>query len=727
MQEITGRIFKTIYRSEKNGFTVALFYCLEEQDDVIITGYLPLLSEEHNYKLTGEWTDHPKYGVQFKIESFEKILPSAYDNIVSFFSSPRFPTIGKVTAARIADALGEKAIELIKEDPSCLDRVPKLTRKQKEIIAAETLNTDDEEDKYGYLMAHHLSMKAILKIEHEYKERMMAVLREDPYQVIANVENIGFETMDKFALATGFNINSQCRLKALIEAGLTDICFQSGDTYCQYEELLTYCEKKLYGIDTDIEELIAELVDERRIIQEDDRVYPLMQFRAENYIAQFLTFYPAEGFAPVERDVIVEEIGAIERKLGITYQEKQKEAIEAFFENDLMILTGGPGTGKTTIVRGMVELCRKIYPYYTITLCAPTGRAAKRMAELTDCQARTIHSLLGYNMESGKFAKDENDPILADLLIVDEFSMVDNLLFYNLLKACGAVRKIIIIGDSDQLPSVNSGALLRDFIDCDLFKVVKLEKIYRQKEGSDIITLASDIRLEQCDEINTENDIRFYQCDPVEARRLILQVVERAVNSFDNQFEGFMNVQVLAPKYKGPNGIDNLNVELQKKFNPYSPAKKQLKVGYRTFRENDKILQLKNQPDDDVYNGDIGIITEIVPAEEDFDGKSRIIADFDGVIVEYTSDTFSNIALGYCISVHKSQGSEYPIVIVPILPEYSFMLQKRLVYTAVTRANRNLIMLGNRELFFKAIRQHDNYQRRTTMKQRLAKAMMQQT
>ncbi|MBQ4253548.1 MAG: AAA family ATPase, partial [Erysipelotrichaceae bacterium] len=312
------------------------------------------------------------------------------------------------------------------------------------------------------------------------------------------------------------------------------------------------------------------------------------------------------------------------------------------------------------------------------------------------------------------------------LLIVDEFSMVDNLLFYNLLKACGAVRKIIIIGDSDQLPSVNSGALLRDFIECDLFKVVKLEKIYRQKEGSDIITLASDIRLEQCDEINTENDIRFYQCDPVEVRRLILQVVERAVNSFDNQFEGFMNVQVLAPKYKGPNGIDNLNVELQKKFNPYSPSKKQLKVGYRTFRENDKILQLKNQPDDDVYNGDIGIITEIVPAEEDFDGKNRIIADFDGVIVEYTSDTFSNIALGYCISVHKSQGSEYPIVIVPILPEYSFMLQKRLVYTAVTRANRNLIMLGNRELFFKAIRQHDNYQRRTTMKQRLEKSMMPQ-
>lgn len=720
MTELTGKLFKYIFRNDTNGYSVALFYCYEEKDTIVINGYLPVLDNEHNYQLSGEWTDHPKYGIQFQVISFKQLLMDQDEDLIMFLSSDRFPTIGKLTARRIIDAIGNNVIEEIRNDPSCLDRVEKLSRKQKEILITNiTDSLDEKQQDYAYLMARNMSMKTILKIEHEYKEKMMEVLTTDPYHVVARVESIGFETIDKYALNAGFDINSKCRMKGIIENSLTQACFSTGDIYCDQQQFITLVDNQLKGLEYDRDELIDELVDERRIACEQDRFYPYSQYVAENYIAQYLSYFPLEGFIKIDREDINDQIDIIEKDFGIRYQEKQREAIEAFFENDLMILTGGPGTGKTTIVRGMVELCKKLFPYYSITLAAPTGRAAKRLAQLTDCQARTIHSLLGYNMESGKFAKDENDPLLIDLLIIDEFSMVDNLLFFNLLKACGAVRKIIIIGDEDQLPSVNSGALLRDLIACDLFKVVRLEKIYRQKEGSDIISLASDIRNETCEEIYDKNDIRFFETDAINMKRHILGIVEKAIGSFENEYEGFMNVQVLAPKYKGANGIDNLNAELQSRFNPPSKDKRELKVGYRLFREHDKILQLKNQTDDDVYNGDIGIIIEIINARDDYDGQNRIIVDFDGIIVEYTSDTFANITLGYCISVHKAQGSEYPIVIMPVLPEYSFMLQKRLVYTAVTRANRNLIMLGSKNLFFKSIRNHDNYSRKTTLRERL--------
>ena len=715
--EIKGHFGKTIFQGT-NGYTVAVFELDDKSDDEItVTGYLPALNKESEYILSGEYVEHPRYGMQFNVESFEKLRISDEEQLIKYFSGPEFHGIGVKMATKIVEALGINAISMIKEYPDVLDDIKGMNLAKKEAII-EGLSKDLE-DKYYFLSKNHLSMKTIMRLEAYYGEKMMDVITANPYRMAYDIDGIGFATADKFALSLGFPLDHPYRLTALADSLLLQWCIQSGDSYMDINEYLDKASREIEG---NMDEIIDDLIKERRAVIEADRIYPITQYDAENYIAQYLTQFPYERFAQVNRVDIDNGIREIENEFGIEYQDKQKEAIEAFFENDLMILTGGPGTGKTTIVRGMVKLCKRLFPQYSITLCAPTGRASKRLSELTDCEARTVHSLLKWDKDTGRFAKDEDNPLAIDLLIVDEFSMLDQWTFYNLLKAGRYFKKIILIGDQDQLPSVGIGAVLRDLIACDLFKVVRLEKIYRQKEGSDIISLAYDIKHDSCEEINTEHEIRFFDTDSLQIKNVVLQVVEHALNNYSDTYEGFMNVQVLAPKYGGINGIDALNVALQKEFNPPSNNKKEIQVGYRTYREGDKILQLKNQPDDDVFNGDIGILIEVIPAKEDFDHQNRLIVDFDGSIVEYTSDTFINITHAYCISVHKAQGSEYPIVIMPFADEYGHMLQKKLIYTGVTRAYKSLIMVGSRNAFYRGIRRDDIYERKTTLCRKLLSA-----
>ena len=715
--EIKGHFVKTIYQGS-NGYTVAVFELSDRsEEEVTVTGYLPALNKENEYILYGNYSEHPRYGMQYNIESFEKVQISDEEQLIKYFAGPEFKGIGIKMASRIVVALGLEAPALIKEDPSVLDDIKGINPGKKQAIIEGLAK--DTEDKYYFLTSNHLSMKNVVRLEAYYGEKMMTVLKQNPYRMAYDVDGIGFQTADKFALSIGFQEDDPLRLTALANSLLLQWCIQRGDSYMDIDE---YSEKLSREIEFNTAEIIDNLVMERLAVIEQERIYPVTQHDAENYIAQYLSLFPRERFDRVPASDIEDGIREIEEEFGIEYQDRQKEAIEAFFENDLLILTGGPGTGKTTIVRGMVKLCRRLFPQYTVKLCAPTGRASKRLSELTDCEARTVHSLLRWDKETGRFAKDEEDPLAIDLLIIDEFSMLDQWTFYNLLKAGANFKKLILIGDQDQLPSVGIGAVLRDVIASELFKVVRLEKIYRQKEGSDIISLAYDIKHGTCEQINTENDIRFFDCDPYQIRGVVMQVVEHALNNYQDTYEGFMNVQVLAPKYSGINGIDALNVALQKEFNPPSQHKRELQIGYRIYREGDKILQLKNQPDDDVYNGDIGILIEVIPAREDHDHQNRLIVDFDGSIVEYTSDSFINITHAYCVSVHKAQGSEYPIVIMPFADEYGYMLQKKLIYTGVTRAYKSLIMVGSRSAFFKGIKREEIYERKTSLREKLMRA-----
>ena len=716
--EIRGHFEKVIYYRQDNGYIVALFAIADSRidEEVVIRGYMDSIDMDKQYILSGEYVEHPKYGIQFEIQSYQKLIATNREDLIRYLSSSQFKGIGKKYAEIMIDALGMDLIDRLKTDISLLDQIPKMNDKRRQGII-EGLNREMDSDNV-FLLSHHLSMKSIIRLKNHYKDELMSVLLSNPYKASQEVSGIGFATIDRFALSIGVAEDDLNRQAALSEDLLMNMCMRNGDSYIELDEYRTYLAGQ---INADIDDVLEQLQMDRRIVIEDGRVYHISQFEAENTIAYFLRNFPFEGLEKPDEQVIRQNLDEVQRNLGIEYQEKQLEAVLSFFENDTLILTGGPGTGKTTIVRGMLELCKLVYPQYTVNLLAPTGRAAKRMSELTGTQAKTIHSLLLWDKESGHFAKDEKDPLTVDILIIDEFSMVDQHLFASLLKACGSLKKLVMIGDADQLPSVAMGAVLRDLIASEMFETIKLEKIYRQKQGSDIISLAYDIKNECCEEIPQDNDVRFFETDPTRIREVTLQVVSYALENYPTLQQGFMNVQVLAPKHMGLNGINNLNVALQQRFNPPDKSKRELKVGYRTFREQDKIIQLKNQPDDDVFNGDLGIIVEIIYAREDVNNQDRIICDFEGRMVEYTYETFSNITHAYCISVHKAQGSEYPIVIMPMDLEYGIMLQKRLIYTAVSRAYKSLIMIGDKQAFFKGINTRDHYSRKTTLQWRLTR------
>ncbi|MBO4537434.1 MAG: ATP-dependent RecD-like DNA helicase, partial [Erysipelotrichaceae bacterium] len=692
--EIKGHFEKVIYHRDDNGYTVAVFALLDSRvdEEVTVRGYLDRIERERTYVLQGEYVEHPRYGIQFEIESCQKQVNDNREDLISYLSSSQFRGIGKKYAGQLVDALGLNLIERIQADHAVLDQVPKMTARRRQAILDGLAREQDSDN--VFLIGHHLSMKNILRIRNQYQDETMNILLSNPYKVIQDVGGIGFATIDRFALSIGVDPNDLNRQCALAENLLMNMCMRNGDSYLELDE---FTEQLMQESESSSDEIIEQLLMNRRIQIEYGRIYPISQFDAECYVSSYLHWFPSVSLESPDEELLRNSLEDVQRQLGIEYQEKQLEAVMSFFENDLLVLTGGPGTGKSTIVRGMIELCRRIYPMCSLNLLAPTGRAAKRLNELTGAPAKTIHSLLLWDKETGRFAKDENDPLTVDILIIDEFSMVDIYLFHSLLRACGQLKKLILIGDADQLPSVAMGAVLRDVIDSGCFRCIKLEKIYRQKEGSDIIALASDIRNDCCQAIPDENDVRFFAADRRDITALTLQVVEHALNNYDTLPEGFMNVQVLAPKHMGLNGINNLNVALQKRFNPPSEEKRELKVGYRTFRQQDKIIQLKNQPDDDVFNGDLGIIEEVIYARDDINGQDRLICDFDGRIVEYTRETFSNITHAYCISVHKAQGSEYPIVILPMDMDYGIMLQKRLIYTAVSRAYRSLIIIGDRD------------------------------
>ncbi len=717
--ELRGRFFKILFHNQQNGYAVALFKPFKSENDraTTVTGILGEVKSDEVYVLVGDYVDHPKYGYQFKVESFTIEKDDSESGLVKYFSSALFKGIGKAYARKIVKTLGAEAVKLIKIDNDILDRIPNMTEKRKNIILEGIAKESD--DDLTFLLGHHLTMSDAIKLRNKYKSDLMTVIYDNPYRLIGDIDGLGFVKVDKFALSIGIKEDNFYRLCAYSESLLMDMCMKTGDSYVDIEQYRNYISKKLARYDIDISELLKFLASNGRVAIEKDRIYPISQYDSERFISRYLCNFPSDKLPRADSKILFEEINSLQEEMNITYQEKQLQAIMAFFENDMLIITGGPGTGKTTIVAAMLHLCEKIYPNYTLSLLAPTGRAAKRLSQLTDHEAKTIHSILLWDKESGKFAKDERNPLTTDILIIDEFSMVDQYLFYSLLKAATYCKKIVIIGDSDQLPSVSMGSVLRDLIDCNLFPTIRLDKIYRQKEGSDIITLAYDIKNNCVEKIPTDKDIRFFQCDSTQIKDVLMQVVDKALNIYESQEEGFMNVQILAPMHNGPNGIDRLNQELQQEFNPNSKDKRQLNVGYHIFREKDKVLQLKNQPDDDVYNGDIGIIIEIVYAKEDIDNLDRIIVDFDGRIVEYTNENFVNITHAYCMSVHKAQGSEYPIVILPMTNQYSIMLQKRLIYTAVTRAYKSLIFIGDKSAFYRGIRTTEHYSRKTTLKERL--------
>ena len=712
---IKGYLYREIYRNEINGYMVGLFKIketnIEYDDDIInITGVLPILNEKKEYILYGEMVNHKKYGVQFNVNSFDIVLPTKEEELVIFLSSDLFP-IGEKTASKIVDLYHEDTIDKILEDKTCLVGIPRLSDKKIDKIYNVLKDYQDTSSIVIELTKLGFEMKESLSFLNKYESKILDTVNNNIYELIDSDE-MPFTKIDEIAINMGIEEDDERRLLALIIYVMKSLCFNNGDTYLSLEEISFNLSSYVSITPERLDYLIMKLIKDKKLVVEDKRYYLKKFYEAEKYICDricFLNDIESSGNVNISKYIDNEKFNNIE------YDDVQKKAIEWGVNNNITIITGGPGTGKTTIINAIVMILTESYKLKDkdIALLAPTGRAAKKMMETTGRSASTIHKYLGWDKDNNTFEVDEYSPNPEKYIIVDEVSMIDTLLMEALLKGIRRDSKLILVGDYYQLPSVSEGQVLKDLIDSDVLPVIRLNQIYRQSEGSYILNLAYDIKEKNISEdlFIKKDDYLFINSDSDNALNYVKEVVNKAVKKGLTDRE----LQVLAPMYKSICGIDNLNIVLQEIFNPDSKNKKQITYGEVIYRIGDKVLQLVNDPDNNVFNGDIGYIDDII-ISKDKRITNQININYDGNIVEYTPDKFINFRHGYAISIHKAQGSEFDTVIMPITNSFKRMLYNKLVYTGVTRAKKSLVIVGDPNSFMYGINNDYVDNRKTTLK-----------
>ncbi|MFA5741497.1 MAG: ATP-dependent RecD-like DNA helicase, partial [Candidatus Izemoplasmatales bacterium] len=609
--------------------------------------------------------------------------------------SDLFKGIGPKTAARIVDAIGNDALDQIVNNPQILNRVSRLSQEIKTMLPQQLLINRQAESTLVWLYGFQISPKMAMRIFSKYGYKTVDVIKQNPYLLMDEVEGIGFKRADEIGLKIGFAFDNPLRIRAVILYLLGEYVAKYGDTLLEKEKIIAYASAFLkVGEDTfveveAIENTIKQLIDEHRIIEKDALISLEYLYRAEEEIAKLAFRYSNTSIDEFDIALINQYIIDFEKRNGIDYTENQKDAIITALHHPLTIITGGPGTGKTTIIKGVVAIFQQMHQgnreiINKIKLAAPTGKAAKRLSEATGLEATTIHRLLGFDFE-GHYTFDEHNPLETKLLIIDEASMMDVLLAKQLFSALKTNTKILIVGDENQLPSVGPGQVLADLLGCDLFPVVRLVKIHRQAADSSIIRLAYDILNQNLSEnvLSQHSDRSYIRANETMVPNIIIKVIKEAIEA---GFDLWEDIQILIPMYKGISGIDHINSMIQSTFNIQN---KDIKIGYegKFFCLKDKILQLVNQPEDGIMNGDIGIVSEILDDKE-------MLVDFSGNIVKYNIKDFDNLTLAYAISVHKAQGSEYKVVILPLVRSQSILLKRKLLYTAVTRAKERLMLIG---------------------------------
>jgi len=717
MDYIEGTVESIVYYSLDTGYHICRFVP-EGQESMTIVGTFPPLTPGEVLKVKGKWELNPKFGKQFRVENFIPILPSSVKGIEKFLSSGLIKGIGPVLAKRIVGMFGKDTIDILTENPGRLSRVEGVGSVKLKEIKRSWAEHEDIRELIIFLQEHGISTGLATKIYRQYGDKSFHVLQTNPYQACHDIWGIGFKTADQMALKLGMSPTSPERVKAFISY-LLEKDTEQGHVFSYLSDIQKAVQKELEVEPEKVDKAVQTLEREKRVVLEeansDTAVYIPFFYNAQEAVASDILTLAKTPFKPPDFDV-QKAVDEVEKEMRFQFSDDQKLAIRESFDKKILVITGGPGTGKTTIIRAVVDIFRRWKK--EVLLAAPTGRAAKRLSEATHREAKTIHRTLEFTPKIGNFRRNTNNPLAGDALIVDEFSMVDLPLMYHLLKAVPQRMHLILVGDKDQLPSVGPGTLLRDIIESQKAEVVRLNQIFRQEKDSLIVSNAH--RINQGEKLiypsKGDKDSDFYfigQEDEEKVFNLIVNLCSFRIPQKLQLHPLSPQIQVISPMYRGIVGVDNLNLELQKRLNPNQEG---LKLGNREIRIRDKVMQLRNNYEKDIYNGDIGSVV-------DLDRKSyRLGVSFDGRVVRYEREELNEITLAYAISVHKSQGSEYQAVVMPLMTQHFIMLQRNLFYTALTRAKKMSCIVGSYKALYIAIKNDKPIKRNCLLREKLITA-----
>jgi len=732
MEILNGIVDSIVFKSDDTGYVVSKIRT--EKDSINAVGIAPFLKEGQNVKLQGEWVIHKQFGKQFNIMEYEEILPTSIEGIERYLSTGIIKGIGPITAKRIVKKFKEKTLDILDNNIERLLEVEGIGEKKFKIIYDSYLENRDLKDIIIFFQGHGMSTNQCIKVYKKFGAHAKDIVQENPYILSDEISGIGFITADRIARSLGIENNSPFRIQSGIKYILNQFS-ASGNTFMPKEMLVKEVSKILGVKAEEVEENLLNLALDTKVKVENingvEAVFALPYYYCELGVTNKIITLSIENFRTINTDV-EDEIRTFERKNNIEFAPSQKEAIIGAFENGIEIITGGPGTGKTTIIKAIIEIYEN--NGMKVLLGAPTGRAAKRMTESTGREAKTIHRLLEMGVsddeEDSYFIKGESEPLEADVVIIDEASMIDIMLMHNLLKAIKLGTRIIIVGDVDQLPSVGAGNVLKDLIESNFIKVVRLKDIFRQGKESLIVVNAHKINKGEMPYLNRRDGDFFFEKkeDSKEILLTIIDLINRRLPNFKKSWDKFRDIQILTPTRKGELGVINLNNKLQEILNPKSKNKKEKELKDVVFREGDKVMQTKNnyslkwervngfgeKEGVGVFNGDMGFIESINEEEKNltviFDDERRVVYDFIYL---------DELELAYAITIHKSQGSEFKVIISPIFMGSPLLMNKNLLYTAITRAKELVVTVGMQKALKYMISNTKSMERYSSLKYRI--------